>query len=113
MRNKLINLLESFGYPAHLQGSLLSKEEYPDSFFTFWNFQNDDKCFYDNKTYAYDLGFWVYFYSNDADLIEQKIKEVKDLLKENKFIVQGPIDVKSDVKTHTGKMLTVYYRKVE
>ena len=35
MRKKLISLLESFGYPVHLQGSLLSVDNYPDSFLHF------------------------------------------------------------------------------
>ena len=63
MREKLINLLESFGYPVHLQGSLLSVDDYPDSFFTFWNFQNDGDLFYDNESHASDFGYWIYFYS--------------------------------------------------
>ena len=112
MREKLINLLESFGYPVHLQGSLLSVDDYPDSFFTFWNFQNDGDLFYDNESYASDFGYWLYFYSSDPELIENKINEVKAVLKKNKFIVQGPIDARSDIKSHTGKMLTIFYKEV-
>ncbi len=112
MREKLINLLESFGYPVHLQGSLLSVDDYPDSFFTFWNFQNDGDLFYDNESYASDFGYWIYFYSSDPELIENKINEVKAVLKKNKFIVQGPIDARSDIKSHTGKMLTIFYKEV-
>ncbi len=112
MRKKLINLLESFGYPVHLQGSLLSVDDYPDSFFTFWNFQNDGDLFYDNESYASDFGYWIYFYSSDPELIENKINEVKAVLKKNKFIVQGPIDARSDIKSHTGKMLTIFYKEV-
>ncbi|MDU6199677.1 MAG: hypothetical protein E6611_13165 [Intestinibacter bartlettii] len=112
MREKLINLLESFGYPVHLQGSLLSVDDYPDSFFTFWNFQNDGDLFYDNESHASDFGYWIYFYSSDPELIEDKINEVKSVLKKNKFIVQGPIDARSDIKSHTGKMLTIFYKEV-
>lgn len=112
MREKLINLLESFGYPVHLQGSLLSVDDYPDSFFTFWNFQNDGDLFYDNESYASDFGYWIYFYSSDPELIENKTNEVKAVLKKNKFIVQGPIDARSDIKSHTGKMLTIFYKEV-
>lgn len=36
MEDKLIELLESFGYPVFLQGSLGSGDDYPSSFFTFW-----------------------------------------------------------------------------
>ena len=112
MRKKIISLLESFGYPVHLQGSLLSIDDYPDSFFTFWNFQNNGDLFYNNETCASDFGYWVYFYSNDPALIEEKISEVKKLLKKNSFIVKGPIDARSDIKSHTGKMLTIFYKEV-
>lgn len=112
MRKKIISLLESFGYPVHLQGSLLYIDDYPDSFFTFWNFQNNGDLFYNNETYASDFGYWVYFYSNDPALIEEKISEVKKLLKKNSFIVKGPIDARSDIKSHTGKMLTIFYKEV-
>ena len=37
MEDKLIEILEAFGVPVFLQGSLADDEPYPDSFFTFWN----------------------------------------------------------------------------
>ena len=56
MEDLLIEILESFGYPVQLQGSLLSNEPYPDHFFTFWNNSSYSKRFYDNdeKSIVYD-----------------------------------------------------------
>ena len=51
MKQTLTELLSGLGYPVFLQGSLNPSEPYPDSFFTFWNFNNNDTAFYDNDTH--------------------------------------------------------------
>lgn len=110
MRKKLVDLLETFKYPVFLQGSLLDTEDYPSSFFTFWNFQGDESKHYDNTPQSCEWGFWVYFYSNDPLLVESELTKAKKLLKNNGFVAKGkPVDAASDVKTHTGKVLTIYY----
>ena len=38
LKEKLIEILETMGYSAYLQGSMSEDDEYPESFFTFWNF---------------------------------------------------------------------------
>lgn len=107
MKEEIIQLLETFEYPVFLQGTLNDNEEYPPSFFTFWNFETPEGEFYDNKAHRADWGFWIYFYSNNPALVESVTKQAEDLLKENGWTLQGrSIDVVSDVKTHTGKMLT-------
>lgn len=110
MRKKLVDLLNILNYPVFLQGSLLDNEVYPDSFFTFWNFQGDENTHYDNIPNSCSWGFWIYFYSINPELVETELDKVKKILKQNGFTTKGKaIDAASDVKTHTGKMLTIYY----
>lgn len=109
MKQKLIETIEELGYQIFLQGSLLQDEKYPDSFFTFWNFQGDES-YYNNESKKCVWGFWLYFYSNNPKLVETEMLKAKKLLKENNFIVAGqPTDTGSDEITHTGNMLEIYY----
>lgn len=104
MKDKLIALLESFGYPVFLQGSLSEGEKYPDSFFTFWNNDSRDLSHYDNFPINYVWNFDVNFYSIDPALVNTKLSEARTLLKENGFIITGKgYDIASDEPTHTGR----------
>ena len=60
MKDKLRTLLETLGYEAYEQGSFTSEEEYPNSFFTYWNYDTDSK-YYSNKAYLTIWSFWVNF----------------------------------------------------
>ena len=107
MKSDLITLLGSFNYPVYLQGSLNDNKNYDPSFFTFWNFETPESAFYDNESHAAWWGFWVYFYSDDPALVESVTIETEKLLKSNGWVLEGrSMDAVSDVKTHTGKMLT-------
>lgn len=109
MKKQLIEILESMGYPVYLQGSLNAEEEYPESFFTFWNFETPEKGHYDNKASVCVWGFFVYFYSIDPDLVESEPLKAKELLSEKGFIFEGkPHDCASDEPTHTGVIMTCY-----
>lgn len=109
MKQRLIDILESRGYSAYLQGSFNDDAEYPSSFWTFWNFETPETQFYDNASNSAVWGFWVYFYSDDPEKIELEISETIKLLKENGCIISGRgEDVASDTPTHTGRMFTVY-----
>ncbi len=65
MEDKLIEILESYGYPVRRQGSLAENEEYPDDFFTFWNADSYDSSRYDGKTCGIVWDFDVNFYSSN------------------------------------------------
>ena len=60
MEDKLIELLESLGYPVYRQGSFTEGQEYPRSFFTFWNPESPDHSHYDDANYGTEWTFSVY-----------------------------------------------------
>lgn len=104
MKELLISLLESFGYPVFLQGSLSENEAYPESFFTFWNNDTFDNNHYDNNPISYTWNFDINFYSIDPELVNTMLLQAKTLLKQNGFIITGKgYDVASDEPTHTGR----------
>lgn len=109
MKEDLISILESLEYPVFLQGSLQSEEEYPESFFTFWNFGTPESAFYDNNAGRAVWGFWVYFYSTSPELCELVPEQARKLLKANNYILNGKAhDIAVDKPTHTGAFFTVY-----
>ena len=104
MKDLLISLLESFGFPVFLQGSLSENDPYPESFFTFWNNETPDGAHYDNEAINYIWNFDVNFYSVDPELVNSMLLQAKALLKQNGFIVAGKgYDVATDEPTHTGR----------
>lgn len=113
MKQNLIDLLESLGFPAFRQGSLLEDEAYPPTFFTFWNFDTPRDMFYDNRASAKMWGFWVFLYSDDPETLENVMDAATKLLRNNGFIVDGDaIDADSGRPTHSGSMITVYYMQL-
>lgn len=112
MEDLLIELLESFGYPVMLQGSLGPEEDYPNTFFTFWQNDSRDASHYDNDARSEVFDYDVNIYSNEPSLVYDKLKEAKKLLKENNFIVSGSgYSIMSDETSHTGRGMNVLYRK--
>ena len=110
MKQELINLLKTFGYPVRLQGTLTQNEIYPQSFFTYWNDDTTDGSHYDNDAINYIWEFTIYFYSTNPTLVNTVLLEVKALLKSNGWIVGGKgYDVPSDEATHTGRAIDVLY----
>lgn len=110
VKRRFIELLQDFGYPVILQGSLSQDEAYPDSFFTFWNNSTNDAAFFDNAETVTVWDFDCNFYSIDPVLVNAIMKAVKRSLKNNGFIVDGVgYDVVSDEPTHTGRGLEVIY----
>lgn len=108
MKDTLINTISSLGYPIIQQGSMNPSDQYPDSFFTFWNRSADGGSFYDNDDHSSVWVFDLNFYSVDPQLVNTKLMEAKSLLKQNGFIVSGSgYDVASDEITHTGRGIGV------
>ena len=112
MEDSLISVLETLGYPVYLQGSLLSDEAYPTSFFTFWNDNTTGLSHYDNKENAIEWAYSVNFYSVDPTLVNSKLLDAKQLLEAAGWVVDGAgYSIMSDEPTHTGRGMTVLYRQ--
>ena len=112
MEDRLIELLESFGYPVIRQGSLTEDESYPDRFFTFWNNDSYDNSHYDNDTASIAYDYDVNFYSISPADTYNKLREAVTLLKSDGFIISGDgYDVASDEDTHTGRGVNALYLK--
>lgn len=112
MEDLLISILETLGYPVFLQGSLLPDQPYPDNFFTFWNDSADGDSYFDDNENAIVWAYSLNFYSNNPNLVNEKLLEAKSLLKANKWVVSGAgYSVMSDEPTHTGRGITILYRQ--
>lgn len=110
MKDELISILEEFGYPVYLQGSLAADEAYPASFFTFWNNETTDGNHYDGDPARIIWDFTVYFYSNDTEAVNTTLVQLRKKLRENAWITDGiGYDVPSDEKTHTGRAIDCWY----
>ncbi|MCI8363104.1 MAG: hypothetical protein HFJ41_08435 [Clostridia bacterium] len=108
MEDLLVQLVETFGYPIIKQGTLGADEEYPESFFTFWNNSADGNQFYDNKENSIIWDFDLNFYSSNPELVSKELMRAKELLNQHGFIINGKgHDVKSDEITHTGRGIDV------
>lgn len=107
MIEKLLSILEQFGFPVYRQGSMNDDDQYPPSFFTYWNFETPEDSHYDNDAARAVWGFWVYFYTDNPEIIDTKLFEAANALKNSGWVVDGRgQDVASDEPTHCGRMIT-------
>lgn len=108
MEDKLIELLSTFGYDVIRQGSLSEDDDYPDTFFTFWNNDENGESAYDNVTTSVRYDFDVNCYSNDPAKAYDLLKQARTLLKNNGFVTPSRgHDVASDEDTHAGRGMNV------
>lgn len=110
MKDELINILETFKYPVRLQGSIAPEQQYPESFFTFWNNDTNDGNHYDNEPVSCIWDFTVYFYSVDPTLVNTVMEEAVKRLKAAGWIISGKgYDAPSDETSHTGRAVDIVY----
>lgn len=108
MKEKLIKTLEPLGYEIYEQGSFTDSKEYPNDFFTFWNYDTEGHGFYDNSENAIIWHFDLNFYSIDPFKPLEVIRKVKELLKSNGFICTGlGMDLATDTPTHVARNIEV------
>ena len=81
MKDKLTKVLESMNYPYFQQGTMNKEEGYPESYFTFKNMSSDGDAFYNNEEHKIVWLFIVAFYSNNSDLIDKELLNLKEKLK--------------------------------
>lgn len=114
LEDKLIKVLESLSYPVFRQGSLSEDEQYPETFFTFWNNEETEHSAYDNQTQSVLYDYDVNVYSNNPELTYSLLKDARNLLKSNGFIIASRgYDIMSDEPTHIGRGMMVLYTNIE
>lgn len=110
MKDDLIEILETFGYPVIEQGTLGEDEDYPETFFTFWNSSSYDGNHYDNNAISWTWNFDVNVYSTDPNKVNTLLLSAKTSLVAAGWIISGKgYDVASDVETHTGRGMNALF----
>lgn len=114
MEDNLIELLETLNPNVIRQGSLGPDQAYPDTFFTFWNNDEEGQSFYDNETATVVYDYDVNVYSTNPDTTYGLLAEARRLLKTNNWIIaERGYDVASDEILHTGRGMRVLYLQNE
>lgn len=99
-----------FHLPIYRQGSMSEDEDYPESFFTFWNNSTEDDSFYDGEELRTNWSFDLNFYSSDPSIVFSTLIAAKTALKKVGFIPDGNgYDAPSDEETHTGRGMELLY----
>lgn len=111
VKQTLIELLETFGYPVSLQGSYEEGSKLPKSFFTFWNYETNLK-FVDNDIQATEYVYRVYFYSKDPMLTNSVLINTRKLLMNNNFHCTGDYDIDSGEAKYTAREMEVRYLQI-
>lgn len=110
MKQKLVDVLQKFGYKVILQGTWNENEPYPATFITFWTNPTQDESHYDDDAASWAWDFTVILYSNDPAVVNSKPDEIRAALKAAGFIPQGKgQDIASDEPSHTGWAMDFYY----
>lgn len=110
MIQELFALFDEIGLPYFRQGSL-SDEDYPPSFFTFWNIDTPHDSFYDNKATRTIPFFQIGWYTNDASKIYSQLDEGGEFYlkaKEKGFVFAGGAqDADADKDNYFGRVCNI------
>ena len=108
MEDELLSLLETFDVPVVRQGSLAPEDPYPAAFITFWNSDEDEQSFYDNKAALSSYSYDVNVYSSDPARAYSLLSEIRTFLKNHGWIIaRKGFDVGSDKITHVGRGMQI------
>ena len=104
----LKDIFELIDVPIYRQGSLAENEEYPDeTFCTYWMRADNLEDWYDNKPRKRKITCDINIYSNDYDIMSQKIQKIRDDCIENDIVTSSIHDLASDDINYTGQGVTV------
>lgn len=110
MWEKLEEIFKKLELPYSRQGSYESENDYPPSFFTFWNANTPNDGFYDNKEHRVLWYWYIYFYTKNASIFYSKMNEFIALAKEAGFIVEGRgSDAPTDRPDYFGRYVRIIY----
>ena len=91
--NDLHDVLESFGLPVYLQGSMADNEPYPESFYTYYNNSTGGLTYYDNMEKSVVWDFDVSAYSANPDMAQQMLdRGVMSINEARELFNYGPVD---------------------
>lgn len=110
MWSELEKLFINAGLEYARQGSYSSVNDYPDSFFTFWNYDTPEEGFYDNESNR-AVWYWnVYYYTSNPSTLYSVMDDFISQAKAAGFIPEGRgVDIPSDTPTHSGRMVLLKY----
>lgn len=116
MIDALLEILETFGYPVFLHGSMNPDDSFPDCFFTFWNASTPEGAYYSNSPHHAVWKFLIYCYGNDRETVESTTDQAFSALRAAGWTLESrPCDAATSIETYTGRMFTVkkmeFYRE--
>ena len=112
---ELIDIFKNLGYDGKYfrQGSL-SNNNWPDSFFTFWNYNSSAISYRDNELKKYSEDYMVYFYTNDISILYTEMDRFINAAKKAGFIIQGKsYDIPSGRYDYFGRIVNIKIIKEE
>lgn len=113
MIEKLIGLLDVYGYPVIMHGSMAEDEPYPGNFITFQLTGSPEQDFFDGNPFGTQWRFMVAFYTSNPELLSTMPKQIYSDLKAAGWIPQGKgYPTPSDESTHTGWVNEYYFLEV-
>lgn len=108
-----ISILKTICPKVIQQGSLPQNEQYPGSFFTFWNPDTSDNKHYDNAAHGCVWTLDVNFYSTDNLEVYSSLAAAMDAMRDAGWKISGKGHaVASDYSTHTGRGFTALYLEI-
>jgi len=109
IKDDLLNVLEQFGFPVFLQGTIEPDAEFPADFITFQITASDTAAAFDNDDVltAWDIN--VNYYSNNPLNVATFPEQIRAALKNAGFIPQGRgVDLPTDEPAFTGWAMDYY-----